>query len=195
MIDVMDYGGGNTGSLMRCLARLGADHRLVEFGETLSASPNPVVLPGVGSFGSVMAALEARGLDRALVEAVEAGRPFLGICVGLQVLFEGSEEAPGRPGLGILPGTVVRYTEGKVPQIGWNRVAPRQEGGWKAGYAYFVNSYYAAPARPGDVLYESDYYGAFAAAVRRDNVTACQFHPEKSGAFGHDLVRRWTHAL
>ncbi|MCU0723999.1 MAG: imidazole glycerol phosphate synthase subunit HisH, partial [Planctomycetes bacterium] len=116
--------------------------------------------------------------------------PFLGICVGMQVLFERSEESPGVEGLSVLPGEVVRFREGKVPQVGWNRVEPRQGGGLPAGFVYFVNSYAPRPARPKDVLYEADYHGPFCAAVRRGNVAAFQFHPEKSGEFGHRLLRR-----
>jgi glutamine amidotransferase len=189
MLDVIDYGGGNVGSLTRALERLDLPYRLVADGATLTGA-NPVVLPGVGSFGGVMAGLRDRGHDGALKRAISAGTPFLGICVGLQILFERSEESPGVEGLSILPGEVVRFREGKVPQIGWNRIEPRQGPGFEAGFVYFVNSYFPRPARPEDVLYEADYHGPFCAAVRRGNVLAFQFHPEKSGAFGHALLRR-----
>jgi glutamine amidotransferase len=113
----------------------------------------------------------------------------------LQVLFERSEESRTEPGFGFLAGEVLRFRAGKVPQIGWNRVEPATGSGWEAGYAYFVNSYAARPSDPSVTLYEADYHGPFCAAVRRDNLTAFQFHPEKSGAFGHALLRRWVDAV
>ncbi len=195
MIDVVDYGGGNVGSVARCLSRLGADFRMAGSGAELAASANPVLLPGVGSFGAVMRALESRGLAGAIPRAVASGRHFLGICVGLQVLFEGSEESPGVPGLGLLEGSVTRFRKGKVPQIGWNRVVPVGGGGWQEGFAYFVNSYAAEPADGSATLYEADYHGPFCAAVSRGRVLAFQFHPEKSGPFGQGLIRRWLGAV
>jgi len=190
MIEVVDYGGGNVGSLLRALERLGLPYRLAARGRDLTWE-NPIVLPGVGSFGAVMEGLRERGHDEALIAAIAAGTPFLGICVGLQALFEGSEETPGVPGLSVLPGEVVRFREGKVPQIGWNRIEPREGLDHESGHVYFVNSFYARPREASDVLYQSDYRGLFCAAVRRKNVVAFQFHPEKSGEFGHRLLRRF----
>lgn len=190
MLDVIDYGGGNTGSLARALARLDTPFRMVCVGRELDGRRG-VILPGVGSFGAVMRGLEERNLVDPLKRTIDRGAPYMGICVGLQVLFEGSAEAPGVKGLGVLPGAVRRLEAEKVPQIGWNSVRPRNGSGWPAGYAYFVNSYVARPAREGDVLYESDYSGSFCAAVARSNVTAFQFHPEKSGFFGQELLFRW----
>lgn len=194
MLDVIDYGGGNTGSLTRALGRLEAPFRRAGTPETV-AEGRPLLLPGVGSFGAVMEGLKARGLVEPIREAILAGRPFLGICVGLQILFGSSEESPSVPGLDVFQGRVVRFRAGKIPQIGWNRVEPRGEVGFPGGFAYFVNSFVAAPADKEIVLYESDYFGPFCAAVQKGNVTAFQFHPEKSGGFGHGLLRRWIDAL
>jgi glutamine amidotransferase len=191
MIEVIDYGGGNQGSLMRSLKRLNTEALPVKKGADLSGR-NPVVLPGVGAFAAVMRALKERGFDTALKEKVFGRVPFLGICVGLQVLFESSEESPGVSGLSALKGRVIRYTRGKVPQIGWNRVESR--GDEPEGYAYFVNSYYADPESETCVTLTADYFGTFCAGVRQEDITAYQFHPEKSGLYGQELLRRWIDA-
>ena len=115
----------------------------------------------------------------------------MGICIGLQVLFEGSEESPGTKGLGIFKGKVVRFKKGKIPQIGWNKIKSKTIGN---GYAYFVNSYYAVPEDKKIIESTSDYYGKFAAAVKKDNIFAAQFHLEKSGKFGLDILRKWLDA-
>lgn len=189
MIDVIDYGGGNLGSVTRCLERLGAEFRVA--GESTPPSgDNPLLFPGVGAFGAAMNNLVRGGLASRLRKLVNDGTPYLGICIGLQVLFEDSEEAPGVNGLGLLPGRVVKFRQGKVPQIGWNWIEARQPG-WPDGHVYFVNSYYPRPAQPDAVLYEADYHGKFAAAVQKDNITAFQFHPEKSGDFGQRLIAGW----
>lgn len=194
MLDLVDYGGGNIGSITRCLERLGGRYRLVGSGADLSGD-RPIVFPGVGSFGASLERLRVSGLDKRLCRAVESGTPLLSICVGLQVLMERSAESPGVGGLGLIPGEVVRFKEGKVPQIGWNLIEPRAGSGFEPGHVYFVNSYYAEPADESVVLYWSDYHVRFCAAVQTENITAYQFHPEKSGEFGHGLVRRWLDAL
>jgi imidazole glycerol phosphate synthase glutamine amidotransferase subunit len=193
MIDLITY-GGNIGSICRCLDRLGADYRLVSSGEEMSEG-NPIVLPGVGQFGAAMRSLEKSGAAEKIKKAISAGIPFLGICVGMQVLFERSEESPEVEGLSIIEGDVVKFKTNKVPQIGWNRVTPRSDASYEPGYAYFVNSYYGVPKDQSVILYESDYAGLFCAAVKWKNVTAYQFHPEKSLGFGQDLIRRWVDAL
>jgi glutamine amidotransferase len=155
---------------------------------------NPVVLPGVGAFGAVMESLVRANLAPMLIERIASGAPFLGVCVGMQCLFEKSEESPGVAGLGVIKGEVVRFREGKVPQIGWNRIEPAKTG-FDPGYVYFVNSYHCVPCDESAVLYKADYFGAFCAAVKKDNITAFQFHPEKSVEFGQGLLRRWIDAL
>ena len=155
------------------------------------------VLPGVGAFGDCMRKLRERGMDEACLEAYLAGKPFLGVCVALQVFFEASEESPGVEGLGILPGRVVRFDAGdlKVPHMGWNDldvVRPHpvlEELGGEA--FYFVHSYYPEPAQPADLLAVSDYGGAFCAAAGRENLAAVQFHPEKSSRAGLRLYENF----
>jgi imidazole glycerol-phosphate synthase subunit HisH len=188
-VDLVDIGGGNIGSISRCLERLGINYRPVD-ADNLPDGSRPLVVPGVGNFGAVMNALAACGLDRTLVKLVNAGTPYLGICVGMQILFNESEESPNAKGLGLLPGKVVRFQHPKVPQIGWNKLEP-ENSDWQPGYAYFVNSYYPVPSETDVTLYNANYGGRFCAAVNKNHVTAFQFHPEKSGPFGESLVTRW----
>ncbi|MHC4662039.1 MAG: imidazole glycerol phosphate synthase subunit HisH [Planctomycetota bacterium] len=193
MLDLVNV-GGNIGSITRCLRRLGVGFRQVRNGNELDGR-SPIVLPGVGSFGAVMKNLETAGMVEKLRSSIGSGIPLLGICVGMQVLFEKSEESPGTAGLGVIEGEVVRFRKGKVPQIGWNRIEPKVDSGYESGYVYFVNSYYPEPENEEAVLYGSDYNGPFCAGVKTKNITAYQFHPEKSGKFGHGLIRRWLDAL
>jgi imidazole glycerol-phosphate synthase subunit HisH len=154
-----------------------------------------VVVPGVGSFGAAIAGLREAGLDAAIAARVSAGRPTLAMCVGLQVLFEASDESPDATGLAALPGRVGRFAGSvRVPQFGWNRVVP--EPGCRfvqPGYAYFANSYRVLEA-PGCAVATAEHGGRFVAALERGGVLACQFHPELSGAYGHELIGRWLDA-
>lgn len=188
-VDLVDVGGGNIGSVRRCLHRLGVAYRDVG-ADDLPGGSRPLILPGVGAFGTVMDALRRNDLDGNIKKLVAGGTPLLGVCVGMQVLFDGSEEAPGVAGLSLVPGKVVRFTESKVPQIGWNSVEAKQTG-WQSGFVYFVNSYYGKPVDEDVVLYEANYGVPFCAALKTANITAFQFHPEKSGAFGASLLERW----
>lgn len=205
-VDVLNYGGGNLGSMLRALERLAIPYRVWDGLDApasheehhqsgLPDGSQPLLLPGVGAFGSVMQGLKERGFDALLKRLVgEGSTPFLGVCVGQQVLFESSEESPDVAGLGLLKGAVRRFTAGKVPQIGWNHVANQQPASPFAadGFVYYVNSYYAAPADAACTLYASHYEGCtFCGAVHQGNITAFQFHPEKSGAFGHELIAQW----
>ncbi len=152
-----------------------------------------VVLPGVGAFGAGMEAIARAGLTEALAGRVAAGRPLLAVCLGLQLLAEGSEESPGVRGLGVLPGIARRYGAAvRVPQLGWNRVWP-VEGARviEPGSAYFANSYRIESIPPGWSGATAEYGGPFVAALERGAVVACQFHPELSGAWGAVLIRRW----
>jgi imidazole glycerol-phosphate synthase subunit HisH len=195
-IDLVEIGAGNIGSVKRCLERLNVQYRIVN-----SLNPPkgdaPLLLPGVGAFAPVMEHLRKDDFDRRLQELVRDGTPYLGICIGMQILFDSSEEAKGVDGLGLLPGVVRKFRHGKVPQIGWNNIelAKHQNGHAQdlpaSGYVYFVNSYYPDPLFEEDVLYYADYYVHFCAAVRSENITAFQFHPEKSGKFGQNLLARW----
>jgi imidazole glycerol phosphate synthase glutamine amidotransferase subunit len=192
-VGIIDWGGGNLGSVVRALRAVGANVVLAATPDALSACDR-LVLPGVGAFGDVLGSLRARNLDRVLLDAVRDVRPVLGICVGLQALFEGSDENPGVPGLALLRGRIRRLVAPKVPQIGWNRVEPAGGGAGGViadGHYYFVNSYVAAPADPSVVAGWTDHHGRFASAVAFGAVLATQFHPEKSGTAGLALLRRW----
>jgi glutamine amidotransferase len=202
-VAVVDYDAGNTLSVTRALEKVGAGVDLTPDPERV-ARADAVVLPGVGAFGDCVRKLKERGMDGACREAYGAGKPFLGVCVGLQVLFEGSEESPGVEGLGILPGTVVRFEAGelKVPHIGWNELRverghPILEGLDGEAF-YFVHSYYPEPAERSHVLGTSKYGGEFCAAAGRDNLAAVQFHPEKSSRAGLKLYENflaWARSL
>jgi glutamine amidotransferase len=191
---VVPTGTANLASVRAALQRLGARPILAE-GGAMVAEASHVVLPGVGSFGATMAGLRAAGLDRALVERVQGGRPTLAMCIGLQVLFEASEESPEASGLGVFPGRVGCFPETvRVPQFGWNRIAPQAGCRFMTpGYAYFANSYRVVAA-PGCALATAEHGGRFVAALERDGLLACQFHPELSGAYGHALIARWLAA-
>ena len=151
-----------------------------------------LVLPGVGTFGATMAGLRAAGLDAVIAERARGGAPILAMCVGLQVLFEASDESPGSEGLGLLQGRVGRFPAAvRVPQFGWNRIEPEPGCRYlEPGYAYFANSYRVLAA-PGCRIATGEHGERFVAALERDQVVACQFHPELSGAYGHQLIARW----
>jgi glutamine amidotransferase len=191
VVAVIDYGIGNLRSAQKALQHVGADARLTSDPDTI-AGADAVVLPGVGAFGRCAEALRTTGLDAAAHRAVDSGRPFLGICVGLQLLFEGSEESPGVTGLGILEGTVQRLADTvKRPQMQWNTLRRRTDSAMLVGiddpvWVYFVHSF-AAPDGP-DVVATCDYGGDVPALIERDNLWATQFHPEKSGAMGLRLL-------
>jgi glutamine amidotransferase len=188
LIAVLDYEIGNLRSAQKALEHLGADARLTA-DPGLVRDAAGVVLPGVGAFGRCMEALRRTGLDEVVHDTVARGVPFLGICIGMQLLFEGSEESPGDPGLGVLPGTVRLLPEGvKRPQMQWNLLERRGEPALLAGvhdpaWAYFVHSY-AADTDDAIVTATCDYGGPVVAAVEHANVWATQFHPEKSSRTG-----------
>lgn len=193
MIDVVDYRAGNAPSVIYALERLGLPCRLVAKPDEIAESER-LVLPGVGAAAATLSSLRESDLLDTLAQRVQHDRvPFLGICIGLQVLFDHSEEGD-TPGLGWLPGRVRRFPDGqRVPQIGWNEVrftrshpvaAPLHE----AGHYYFVNSYYAEPAQTVDALGRTNYGLDFASVVARDNIVATQFHAEKSGELGLRLL-------
>ena len=194
-IAVLDYGIGNLRSAEKAFQHAGADAFLTADSEAV-ASADAVVLPGVGAFGRCREALADRGLDSVALDAVASGRPFIGICVGMQLLYEGSEEAPGVAGLGVLPGMVVRLGEGvKHPQMQWNRLHVRSETELLDGlgdkpWMYFVHSY--APEVTDDTVATCHYGGEVTAMAARSNVVATQFHPEKSSAGGLALLANFV---
>jgi glutamine amidotransferase len=196
VIAVLDYGIGNLRSAEKALQKVGADARLVT-GPAAVEAADGVVLPGVGAFGRCMQALRASGLDAAARAAIDTGVPFLGICIGMQMLYEGSDENPEVQGLGVLPGMVRELPEGvKRPQMQWNVLqpvdgaSPLLAGLGKDTWVYFVHSY--APDASDDVVATCDYGGSVVAAVVRRNVWATQFHPEKSGASGLRILRNFV---
>jgi glutamine amidotransferase len=198
VIGVVNYGVGNIRNVEKALQAVGAEARV-------SADPNEladcagIVLPGVGAFGDAMQRLRASGLDEIVVRAAADGTPLLGLCVGLQMLFDEGTEFGRHTGLGLLPGRVVRFPEasGVVPHVGWNRVRPVREHPLFAGlehgdFFYFVHSYYVEPAVPADVLATTDYGLEYASVCARANVMGAQFHPEKSQRPGLRLLENFV---
>lgn len=199
MLAVIDYGAGNLRSVLHALNHLGAaDIRLVHSPDDLQGA-SKIILPGVGAFGAGMQKLEEQGLIEPLIEALGSGIPYLGICLGMQFLFECSDEMGDHRGLGILAGRVTRFADQpgyKVPHMGWNRVRPLRESSLLANlpderYAYFVHSYYCVPERDSDALAVVDYGIPFTAAVQRDNIYGVQFHPEKSQRTGLQILKNF----
>jgi glutamine amidotransferase len=188
---IIDYGMGNLRSVQKAIEAIG-HHAEVSSDPEEVRRADKVILPGVGAFADAASELRRTGLGEAFCEAVRAGKPCLGVCLGLQLLFDVSEEDGEHAGLGLLPGRVVRFQSApglKIPHMGWNtlrikRPAPILGGIGAAPSVYFVHSYYAVAARPDDVAAEADYPEPFAAAVWRENLMACQFHPEKSQRVG-----------
>ena len=198
MTAIIDYGAGNLRSVEKALTHIGCSCRVVESGRELLEADR-AVLPGVGAFGEAMNGLESRGLVQAIREFAASGRPLLGVCLGLQVLFESSEESPGVKGIGLLKGRVVRLPEEsglKIPHVGWNSLTVDRPGWLLEGlepepYVYFVHSYYLQAGE--DVVSARAEYGAdIHAAVERGNLAACQFHPEKSGETGLRILRNFA---
>ena len=201
MIAIIDYDAGNLKSVEKACRRLGAQAVITrQAGEILKASH--VILPGVGAFGTAMEQLKKYELDKVIYEAVDKGLPFLGICLGQQLLFEGSSESAGVEGLGILRGRIVKIpdTEGlKIPHIGWNSLELQNDGRLFAGieaqpYVYFVHSYYLQAEDEKIVKAVTEYGARIHASVESGNVFACQFHPEKSSAAGFKILENFIKA-
>lgn len=192
MLAVIDYGAGNLRSVLHALTALGVTHyRLVRTADELVGA-DKIILPGVGAFGAGMEQLREQGLIQPIRDAVNAGIPYFGICLGMQFLFESSDEMGDHAGLGLLPGRVTRFNDlpgFKVPHMGWNnltvtRSSPLLKDISTRDYAYFVHSYYCLPANPDDVILTVDYGIPFTAGVARGNIFGVQFHPEKSQRTG-----------
>nr|WP_286178205.1 imidazole glycerol phosphate synthase subunit HisH [Rhodopirellula sp. JC639] len=199
MITIVDYQMGNLRSVQKAIERIGGQARFSSDPHEIAAAEQ-LVLPGVGAFGDAMAEINRRDLAPAIRDFVQTGRPFLGICLGLQLLFEQSYEHGTHRGLGILPGDVVRFDlpdTFKVPHMGWNTVrktapSPLLEDLADETHFYFVHSYYVRPADPSVMSLACDYGHEFCAMVSRDNLFATQFHPEKSQANGLNLLRAFN---
>jgi len=189
-IGVCDYGVGNLRSVERALLAAGAEPVVTEEPAVLAGCEG-LVLPGVGAFAAAARLLRERGLDSAVRDVADSGRPLLGVCLGHQLLFERSDEGAGGDGLGLVPGSVARLhpSSGKVPHLGWNRLhirrrAPLLDGVDDGSYVYFVHSYDGHPRDRSDVVATTEHGGEIVAVVQRGNVLGTQFHPEKSGATG-----------
>ncbi len=198
-IVVVDYGVGNLRSVYKALEAAGAPAEVITSPDGLERAAG-IVLPGVGAFGDAAANLRAAGFEPPLLRAVAAGTPLLGICVGMQLFFDESEEMGRHAGLGIIPGRVVRFQPTrplKVPQIGWNQLChagtdPLLAGVADGAYAYFVHSYYCAPADAIHTVASTDFGGRYASVVRKGNVWGIQCHPEKSQAVGLRILRNFV---
>jgi imidazole glycerol-phosphate synthase subunit HisH len=193
MIVIVDYGMGNLRSVQKAFEKIGAEARVIASPDELNGARG-VVLPGVGAFGQAMDNLRAGGWIEPLHLVCASGLPFIGICLGMQLLFESSEEMGQHVGLGILAGSVKRFNgDLKVPQMGWNQVhikqrSPLLDGVADGSFAFFVHSYYCAPSDPATILATTDYGIDFASMVSRNNVFGAQFHPEKSQAVGLKML-------
>lgn len=198
MVAVIDYDAGNIKSVEKAVLSLGGDVRITRDRDEILMADH-VILPGVGAFGDAMEKLHQYGLADVIRETVQKQTPFLGICLGLQLLFESSEESEGVQGLGILPGSIVRLPEKaglKIPHIGWNSLRyPNRgrlfEGVPEESYVYFVHSYYLAARDPQIVTATTEYAAHIHASVEKGNVFACQFHPEKSSDVGMRILRNF----
>ncbi|MDR0784987.1 MAG: imidazole glycerol phosphate synthase subunit HisH [Treponema sp.] len=204
MIGVINYGAGNLGSVMNALSCLGVKADFAPGPDEVKRFDR-IIFPGDGHFGTAMSALEKTGYDDAVREWIKADRPFLGICIGLQLLFESSEEAPPLNsktvrGLSVIQGAVKKFSCRKVPQIGWNSTVFRkgsrlfpESSAPSLPFFYYIHSFYVEPTDRSVIAAESDYSVRFCAAVERGALCAVQFHPEKSGAAGLKLMDNWLH--
>ena len=196
MIGIVDYGAGNLKSVKKAFDFLGSESKILRGPEEFQ-SVDRVVLPGVGSFGHAVQCLGASGMMQPVLDWIQEDRSFLGICLGLQMLFEMSEETRGISGLSLMKGFSRKFKTGKVPQIGWNNIRKTKESplfsGIKSGeFFYFVHSFYVDAGRKENVLAVSDYFVEFVCAAGTGNVYGVQFHPEKSGEAGLRLLGNWV---
>ncbi len=203
MIIIVDYGMGNLRSVQKAIERIGGQAVIADSSGPIDGAEK-LILPGVGAFGDAMEHLRQRKLIDPIRRFVDSGKPMLGICLGLQLLFDEGEEDGGHAGLGIIPGKVVRFQPTdhalKVPHMGWNGITPPPgaapdpmlAGVTPGSHVYFVHSYYAVPSDPAVVATTTDYGGNFCSAIRRGNIFATQFHPEKSQAVGLKLLANFA---
>ena len=200
MIGIVDYDIGNLRSVQKAFQHVGGEAAFVRTPEEISKC-DALVLPGVGAFGDCVRSLAKSGMWNDVVAWAKSEKPFFGICVGFQMLFESSEEAPGEKGLGIFAGEVRKFSDKhhlKIPQIGWNDVtvsqpdAPQLAGISNGDFVYFVHSYYAAPKDKSIIALESTYGDPFTAAIARGNLVATQFHPEKSQKVGLQVLKNFV---
>jgi len=195
MIAIIDYGAGNLLSVKKAFDFLQAENQIISSAAEFNGFSR-VVLPGVGAYGAAVERLKESGFYSIIKEWLKADKPFLGICLGVQLLLQTSEESPGVAGLGIFSGKCLPFTEGKVPQIGWNQIkiakdSPLLHGIQDGSFFYFLHSYYVAP-EDSDIITATTEYGTdYASIIEKGNVHAVQFHPEKSGDLGLKLLKNW----
>lgn len=191
MITIIDYEAGNLKSLCNMLEHLNEEYKISSDPKEIERAEK-IIFPGQGHFAQSMKNLQDKGLDVAIKNAVKNNAKFLGICVGQQALFDNSDEAPGVKGLGIIKGGVKKYTSGKVPQIGWNQIKTTQNNSFlEDDYFYFVNSYYVVPEDKSIISSTCNYGIEFTASIEHKNLTAVQFHPEKSSEAGIRFFKKW----
>lgn len=190
-LSILNYGAGNLKSITNLLEFIDVKYNIITTREEIEES-NILILPGVGHFDQLMDYFTQNDLIKPLKTYINSGKPYLGICLGMQILFETSEEAPDRKGLEIFSGKVVKFNQGKVPQIGWNKlnVSPNCHL-LTEDYVYFVNSYCVQTNNTDIIAATTNYYTDFVSAVEQDNIFAVQFHPEKSGEVGSEIIKRW----
>lgn len=192
MITIVDYNAGNLKSICNMLDFLSEEYRISSNPAEIE-NAEKIIFPGQGCFSQAMKNLEEKGLVDAIKNAVKNNAKFLGICLGLQILFEKSEEAPGVAGLGIIKGEVKKFTSGKIPQIGWNQIKTTENNSYlENDYFYFVNSYYVVPEEKSVISSICSYGVDFAASIEYKNLTALQFHPEKSSDAGIKFFKKWV---
>ena len=202
MIAVIDYGAGNIRSVLKAFKYIGCDAKVTDDANEIAGAA-AAVLPGVGAFGDAMESIKSSGLAEPVRGYISSGKPFLGICLGLQLLFEESEESPGERGLGVFKGKILRIPESsglKIPHIGWNSLDIKKSGGLFDGaeenpYVYFVHSYYLKAEDRGIVSSPAEYGVAIDASIQSGNVFAAQFHPEKSGSAGLKMLKNFVSVI
>lgn len=198
MLAIIDYGAGNLRSVQKACEFIGAEAQITSDTETI-LSADQVILPGVGAFGDCMSSIRGRGIDKCIYKVIENGTPFLGICLGLQLLFEGSQESPNVSGLGILDGEIVKIPDKsdlKIPHMGWNslsfpKFSPLFNEIDENSFVYFVHSYYMQPADKSIVSATCEYSATLPVALSQGNIHATQFHPEKSGEVGLKILKNF----
>ncbi len=198
-IALIDFGAGNLHSVYKALKFIGANVEITNNSQIIEGS-SAIVFPGVGAFGSVMSSIKKNNLEEIIIKSAQSKKPFLGICIGMQVLFESGEENPEEKGLGIFKGNVVKFKKAKkVPHIGWNDVFMKEElinSSFNIGKFYFVHSYYVVSKDKSIIAAETDYDGeVFTSVIKNDNLLAVQFHPEKSGEVGLNLLETFVKSI
>ena len=194
-IVIIDYDAGNLKSIANMLTYVGTDFKISSNVSDIK-NAKKLIFPGQGHFSQAVKNLEQKGLIDIIKNQISEGKPFLGICLGLQILFEKSEEAPEEDGLGILKGCVKKFRDGKVPQIGWNRIKTTENNDFLTDdYFYFVNSYYVCPEDKNIISSTADYHIDFCSSIQKENLTAVQFHPEKSSQAGLLFFKSWIETV